>query len=75
MQRLMVLSGNIAALLGMFCCVIAGLSRLGGSYYVPGGIEVLSMFVLGTGLMVYACLTKLELLIRCGTICSAEAPD
>ena len=64
MQQLMLWSGNAAAMLGMFCCAVAVITRLSGAYYAPGGAEAMSVFILGTGLMVYACLTKLELLLQ-----------
>ncbi|WP_421862438.1 hypothetical protein [Motiliproteus sp.] len=66
MARLLLLGGNTAAILGILICVLAGLFRLLGHYYLPGGIEVISAFTLGTGLMVFACLAKLELIYcRC----------
>lgn len=64
MQRLIKWCGNGAALLGVFCCVLAVVVRLGGSYYTPGGAEAMSVFSLGVGLMVFACLAKLELLLQ-----------
>jgi hypothetical protein len=64
MQQLMKWGGNAAAVLGILCCAVAVLVRLGGSYYTPGGVEAMSVFSLGVGLMVFACLAKLELLLQ-----------
>lgn len=64
MQQLMVLSGNVAAILGVLSCTLAALFRLTGNYYVPGGVEAMSAFNLGVGLMVYGCLVKVELLLQ-----------
>lgn len=64
MQQLIRWSANAAAVLGMLCCAVAALSRLSGSWYVLGGPEATSVFTLGIGLMVFACLGKLELLLQ-----------
>ena len=64
MQRLIQSSANAAAVLGMLCCAAAALSRLSGAYHVLGGPEATSVFTLGIGLMVFACLAKLELLLQ-----------
>ena len=64
MQQLIRLSGNVAAVLGVLCCAVAVLSRLSGSYYVPGGVEAMSVFSLGVGMMVFACLAKLEQILH-----------
>ncbi len=64
MQQLIKWSGHAAAVLGILCCLVAVLSRLSGSFYAPGGAEAMSVFLLGVGLMVFACLAKLELLLQ-----------
>lgn len=64
MQQLIRWSGDVAAVVGALCCLAAVLTRLNGSYYVPGGVEAMTVFTLGAGSMVFACLTKLELLLR-----------
>ena len=64
MQQLIRWSANATAVLGMLCCVVAALSRLSGDYHVLGGPEATSVFTLGVGLMVFACLGKLELLLQ-----------
>ena len=64
MQQLIRWSGNAAAVLGILCCAVAVLARLGGTYIIMGGPEVGSLFGLGVGLMVFACLAKIELLMQ-----------
>ncbi len=61
MRAIILWSGNGAGILGILCCLIAGVARMAGAYYTVGGIESGTFFLLGTGLMVYACLTKLHL--------------
>ncbi|MEH6650148.1 MAG: hypothetical protein V7707_09015 [Motiliproteus sp.] len=64
MKQLIRLGANVAAILGVSCCVAAAFARLRGAFYLPGGIEAISLFELGTGMMVFACLGKLELLLQ-----------
>lgn len=64
MQQLIQWSGNAAAVLGVLCCIVAVLARLSGSYYIAGGTETMTVFLLGVGIMVFACLAKLELLLQ-----------
>lgn len=66
MQQLIRWSANAAAVLGILCCAGAVLARLGGAYVIMGGAEAGSVFVLGVGLMVFACLAKIELLVQRG---------
>lgn len=54
--------GNVAAITGIILCAIAGGARLLGSYYVLG-FAAATFFLGGTALMVFACLTKLQLLL------------
>jgi len=61
MDRLIQLIGNIAALVGILICAIAGGVRLSGSFYVIG-YEGKTLFLAGIALMVMACLAKLHLL-------------
>ena len=62
MQQLLTLSGHIAAVLGILLCVASGLARLSGSYHLAG-YEATTLFSVGTGLMVFACLMKLQMLL------------
>jgi len=61
-NRLIRWAGDIAALLGMAACAASGAFRLTGAYIVAG-LELGTLFILGVGLMVFACLTKLHLLL------------
>ena len=58
MDKLLGLIGNIAALLGILICLIAGFNRLIGSYHLLG-YEDMTLFIGGIGIMVAACLAKL----------------
>ena len=46
-------------LLGALICLAAGLTRVSGSFYL-GGYAATTLFMAGVGLMVFACLLKLE---------------
>ena len=61
MQQLLALAGNIAALVGIALCAISGLARLAGQYHLAG-FENTTLFLAGVGLMVFACLLKLQVL-------------
>ena len=64
MDRMITLVGNIAALAGMLLCFGAGITRLLG-FYLAAGYATMTLFQVGTGLMILGCLCKLEsLLIR-----------
>jgi hypothetical protein len=53
---------NIIAVLGVLLCFVAGVARLAGNYHVLG-YEAMTLFQAGTGLMVFACLAKLQQLV------------
>lgn len=59
MDRLINSVGNIAAVAGIALCATAGIVRLFGYYYFLG-YEGMTLFMAGVGLMVLACLAKLE---------------
>ncbi len=59
MQQLFNYTGNLAGGLGILLCVAAGLTRLSGDYYLAG-YAATTIFSVGTGLMVMACLVKLQ---------------
>ena len=61
MQRLLNLTGSIAGVLGMLLCAISGLARASGLFYLAG-YQSTTLFMVGTGVMVFACLAKLEAL-------------
>jgi hypothetical protein len=55
--------GTAAGAVGAIICAGAGGARLGGSFYLAN-FEATSLFMVGTGLMVFACVLKLEALSR-----------
>ena len=61
MAKLIERAGNVSALLGILICLISGVSRLMGNWETAG-YSTLTLFTLGIGLMVFACLTKLHIL-------------
>jgi hypothetical protein len=61
MTKLIEIAGNVVAVLGLVVCVVAGISRLGQSWYVAG-FETMVLFNVGIGLMVAGCLAKLQVL-------------
>lgn len=61
MQQLLTLTGSIAAACGILLCAISGLARIFGVYYLAG-YQSTTIFTVGTGVMVFACLVKLEAL-------------
>lgn len=62
MERLIALAGNLAAVTGLMICLGAGVARLLGHFHLFG-YSTMTMFMAGTGLMVMACLAKVELLL------------
>ena len=64
MERMIMMLGNISALAGILFCAGAGGARL-LDIYITSGYTTMTLFQIGTGLLVLACLCKLEsLLIR-----------
>lgn len=59
----MALAANLFAVLGLVMSLGSGLIRLGGSYHLFG-YSAMTIFTAGTGLIVVACLLKIELLLR-----------
>ncbi|MCB1674882.1 MAG: hypothetical protein KDI01_01235 [Halioglobus sp.] len=62
-MKLFEVVAQVAAVLGILACIVAGLARLAGSYYVAG-YEGMTLFNAGVGLMVFSVLVKLEVLLR-----------
>ena len=62
MQQLLKLAGSVAGVVGVLLCAIAGLARVSGLYYLAG-FEATAIFMVGTGIMVFACLIRLEQLV------------
>ena len=63
MQQLFNYIGNLSGGLGILLCVAAGLTRLLGGFYLAG-YAATTIFSVGTGLMVLACLLKLQALLN-----------
>ena len=53
------LVGNVSAIVGILLAFGAGVTRILGLYLVSG-YATMTLFQVGTGLMVLACLCKLE---------------
>ncbi|WP_428607255.1 hypothetical protein [Sedimenticola sp.] len=63
MNALLEKAGTAAGIVGILICLIAGLVRLSGSYYLSGyGVQ--SIMMAGIGLIIVACFLKLEHLSR-----------
>jgi len=59
MVNLFAIVGPLVGVAGVLVCLFAAVVRLLGYYHVLG-VEAESLFILGTALMVAACLAKLE---------------
>ena len=63
MPKILQQIANLAAILGSLLCAVAGGARLVGSFHVAN-YEAMTLFNVGVGLMVFAVLVKLEVLLR-----------
>lgn len=63
MNTLMAIIGTVAGIIGILVCLVAGLARLGGFYYLAG-FESVTLLNTGVALMVLAILTRVELIYR-----------
>lgn len=61
MENVLRLVGNVSAIVGILLSLGAGVARIMGLYLVSG-YTTMTLFQVGTGLMVLACLCKLEAL-------------
>jgi len=59
MEKMLGVVGNVSAIMGILLAFGAGLARVLGLYLVSG-YTTMTLFQVGTGLMVLACLCKLE---------------
>ncbi|MEM9253851.1 MAG: hypothetical protein AAGA91_00305 [Pseudomonadota bacterium] len=59
MNKLLVTLGSIAGLAGVLACLVSALARIAGQHYMLG-FQSTTVFNVGVGLMVFACLIKLE---------------
>jgi len=55
------LAGRISGVVGALICLVAGLTRVAGMFYVAG-FQSTTLFNVGIGLMVFACMLRLEAL-------------
>ena len=62
MQQFYKVTANITGGLGVLSCAASGLVRLTGVYYIAG-YEATTIFAAGTGLMVFACMFKLQAIL------------
>lgn len=62
-MKLLEISGNLAAILGILVCSVAGGSRLLGNWQTLG-FSTMSLFMVGIGIMLVACLAKLQVLLN-----------
>jgi len=62
MGKMITLVGDISAFAGILLCTGAGIARILGSY-MTFGYSTMTLFQVGTGLMVLGCLCKLESLL------------
>lgn len=59
MHKNIVILGSIMGILGALVCAGSGLARVMGLYWIMG-FQSTTLFTVGMGLMVFACLVKLE---------------
>ena len=55
--------GSAAGLVGVLVCLVSGAARVLGVFYIMD-FQSTTVFDAGIGLMVFACLVKLEVLAR-----------
>jgi hypothetical protein len=60
-NKLIGMAGDAAAVVGILLCAVTGAARILGVYYLVG-VGTMTLFTVGVGLMVFACLAKLHLL-------------
>jgi hypothetical protein len=61
MYKNLALAGSISGLVGVLVCLISGLARVAGYYYLAD-YQSTTVFNMGVGMMVFACLVKLHTL-------------
>ena len=59
MGNILRVAGNVAAIVGVLLAFGAGLARVLG-FYLVSGYTAMTLFQVGTGFMVLACLCKLQ---------------
>ena len=61
MNKLINVTGDVAAVVGILLCVLTSGARVFGAYQIAG-VGTMALFTVGMGIMVFACLAKLHLL-------------
>ena len=61
MNKLISVTGDVAAVVGILLCVLTSAARVFGTYQIAG-VGTMALFTVGIGIMVFACLAKLHLL-------------
>lgn len=59
MAKIVDVTGNALGIAGILICLLAGVSRVVGNYYLLG-FETITLFIGGISIMVAACLAKLQ---------------
>lgn len=59
MSNIMEQAGKVIGIAGIALCAVAGVARVSGSYHL-GGFQSMTLFDVGVGLMVAACLAYLH---------------
>lgn len=62
MHQLLNPIGSLSGIFGALVCLVAGFGRVFGSFHV-GSYSANTLFIMGIGLMVFACMVKLEILL------------
>lgn len=62
MKNLLATGGTVAGYLGALVCLITGLARVGGYFYVAG-YQSTTLFTVGMAMMVFAIMIKLDAVI------------
>jgi hypothetical protein len=60
-NKLISVTGDVAAVVGILLCVLTSGARVFGTYQIAG-VGTMALFTVGIGIMVFACLAKLHLL-------------
>jgi hypothetical protein len=61
MGKTLEILGSVVGVIGILVCLISGLARVSGSHWLFG-FETLTLFIGGVGVMMAACLAKLQAL-------------
>ena len=61
MYKNLALVGSISGIVGALTCLAAGLARVAGFYYLAD-FQATTVFTMGMGMMIFACLVKLHTL-------------